>query len=59
MQSMLNHTPDAQAPQEAAAASTDGRKPFTQPTLQPLPSLQELTQDKEITFTVQATAASL
>jgi len=57
MQSMLNHTPDAQAPQEAAAASTNRRKPFTQPTLQPLPSLQELTQDS-FQFTVQSAAES-
>ncbi|NBC02005.1 MAG: hypothetical protein GVY15_14250 [Bacteroidetes bacterium] len=53
---MLNHTPDAQAPQAAAAASTDGRKPFTRPMVRPLPSLRELTQDVEISgFTVQGT----
>jgi hypothetical protein len=56
MPSMLNHTPDAQAPQAAAAASTDGRKPFTRPMVRPLPSLRELTQDVEISgFTVQGT----
>jgi len=57
MQSMLNHTPDSQAREGAAAPSTDNRKPFTQPVVQLLPSLQELTGD-EFTFTVASSPAS-
>ncbi len=57
MPSMLNHTPDSQARNGAAAPSPDGRRPFVQPTLQPLRSLRELTQDS-FTFTVQAAAES-
>jgi len=58
MPSLLNHTPDAQAPTEAAA-STNSRKPFIPPSVQLMPSLQELTRDVETTFTVQGTAGSL
>lgn len=53
MPSMLNHTPDSQARNGAAAPSPDGRRPFVQPTLQPLRSLRELTRDQHFDFTVQ------
>lgn len=59
MPSLLNHTPTPQAREAAGAPSPGGRKPFIQPSVQLMPSLQELTRDQEIVFTVQATAGTL